>query len=347
MKYSGKSLLIVATFLLYLSATAQTYETAVQYMDHISKANQALSEKYLVYMSGMSHGKSARKVDKRRQELLQAISDTRFDIMGMPPFKGDRTLKDSTVAYLKILDNIFNGDYGKIVNMEEIAEQSYDMMEAYMLAKDKANEKLNEAMKKQNDTQVRFAEKNNINLIAGESEISTKMKTSDGVMKHYNEAYLVFFKGYKQESYVMEAVSKKNIISIEQNVNTLKKFAEEGLDKLKDMKGYNNDPSLIVACRNLMLFYKAEAQQASAITDFFLKEENFAKLKKQFETKPASKRTQQDIDQFNKGVNDINAAVNNYNATNTEMNKQRNNAVNDWDKAVKKYMDNYIPFQAR
>jgi hypothetical protein len=29
------------------------------------------------------------------------------------------------------------------------------------------------------------------------------------------------------------------------------------------------------------------------------------------------------------------------------MNKQRNNAVNDWDKAVKKYMDNYIPFQAR
>jgi hypothetical protein len=347
MKFSGKSLLIVATFLLYLSATAQTYENAGQYMDHISKANQALSEKYLVYMSGMSHGKSARKVDKRRQELLQAISDTRFDIMGMPPFKGDRTLKDTTVAYLKILDNIFNEDYGKIVNMEEIAEQSYDMMEAYMLAKDKANEKLNEAMKKQYDTQVRFAEKNNINLIAGESEISTKMKTSDGVMKHYNEAYLVFFKGFKQESYVMDAVNKKNIISIEQNVNTLKKFAEEGLDKLKDMKGYNNDPSLIVACRNLMLFYKAEAQQASAITDFFLKEENFAKLKKQFETKPASKRTQQDVDQFNKGVNDINAAVNNYNATNNEMNKQRNNAVNDWDKAVKKYMDNYIPFQAR
>jgi hypothetical protein len=347
MKFSGKSLLIVATFLLYLSATAQTYENAGQYMDHISKANQALSEKYLVYMSGMSHGKSARKVDKRRQELLQAISDTRFDIMGMPPFKGDRTLKDTTVAYLKILDNIFNEDYGKIVNMEEIAEQSYDMMEAYMLAKDKANEKLNEAMKKQYDTQVRFAEKNNIKLIAGESEISAKMKTSDGVMKHYNETYLVFFKGYKQESYVMDAVNKKNIISIEQNVSTLKKFAEEGLDKLKDLKGYNNDPSLIVACRNLMLFYKAEAEKASATTDFFLKEENFAKLKKQFETKPASKRTQQDIDQFNKGVNDINAAVNNYNATNTEMNKQRSNAVNDWDKAVKKYMDNYIPFQAR
>jgi hypothetical protein len=347
MKYSGKYFLILPAFLLYLSATAQPYETAVQYMDHISKANQALSEKYLVYLSGMSHGKSARKVEKRRLELLQAISDTRFDIQGMPPFKGDRTLKDTTVAYLKILNNIFNEDYGKIVNMEEIAEQSYDMMEAYMLAKEKANEKLNEAMTKQHDTQARFAEKNNIRLISGESEIGTKMKTSYGVMKHYNEAYLIFFKGYKQESYVMDAVNKKNIISIEQNVSTLKKFADEGLEKLKDMKGYNNDASLIVACRNLMLFYKAEAEKASGITDFFLKEENFSKLKKQFETKPASKRTQQDIDQFNNGVNDINAAVNNYNKSNTEMNKERNNAINDWDKAVKRYMDNYIPFQAR
>jgi hypothetical protein len=347
MKYSGKLVLILPALLLYLYGATQTYETAGQYMDHISKASQALSEKYLVYLSGMSHGKSARKVEKRRLELLQAISDTRFDIMGMPPFKGDRTLKDTTVAYLKILNNVFNEDYGKIVNMEEIAEQSYDMMEAYMLAKDKANEKLNEAISKQHDTQVRFAEKNNIRLIDGESELSTKMKTSDGVMKHYNEAYLVFFKGYKQESYVMDAVNKKNIISIEQNVNTLKKFADDGIAKLKDMKGYNNDASLIVACRNLMQFYKMEAEKASAITDFFLKEENFSKLKKQFETKPASKRTQQDIDLYNKGISDINAAVNNYNATNTEMNKQRNNAVNDWDKAVKKYMDNYIPFQAR
>lgn len=346
MKYSAKAFLILPAFFLYLSGNAQ-YENAGQYMDHISKANQALSEKYLVYLSGMSHGKSARKVEKRRQELLQAISDTRYDIQGMPPFKGDRTLKDTTVAYLKILNNIFNEDYGKIVNMEEIAEQSYDMMEAYMLAQEKANDKLKDAMAKQYDTQVRFAEKNNIKLIAGESETGNKMKTSDAVMKHYNETYLVFFKGYKQESYVMDAVNKKNIISIEQNVNTLKKFAEEGLEKLKDMKGYNNDASLIVACRNLMLFYKAEAEKASAITDFFLKEENFAKLKKQFETKPASKRTQQDIDQFNKGVNDINAAVNNYNAANNEMNKQRTNAMNDWDKAVKKYMDNYIPFQAR
>ena len=63
---------------------AQSFENAVQYMDHIGKANQALTEKYLVYLSGMSHGKSARKVEKRRLEVVQAISNTaRKDPMRM------------------------------------------------------------------------------------------------------------------------------------------------------------------------------------------------------------------------------------------------------------------------
>jgi hypothetical protein len=83
------------------------------------------------------------------------------------------------------------------------------------------------------------------------------------------------------------------------------------------------------------------------MTDFFLKDESFAKLKKQFDARSGSKRTQQDVDQFNKGVTDINAAANNFNTVNAELNKQRTGTMNDWDKAVKRYMDNYIPVQQR
>src|SRR6476620_1614951 len=185
------ALIALLTLLISVRLPAQDFTDPLQYLDYIGKANEALTQKYLVYLSFMSHGKNARKVEKRRTELLNAISDTRFSVAGMPPFKGDRSFRDTTVIYLKLLNSVFNEDYGKIVNMEEIAEQSYDMMEAYMLAKDKANEKLQEAITKQNDTQVRFAEKNNIKLIAGESETGNKMKISDAVMKHYNEAYLI------------------------------------------------------------------------------------------------------------------------------------------------------------
>ncbi len=342
------SLLLLFSFtLLKNRSIAQAFENPGQYMDHISKANQVLTEKYLVYLSGMSHGKSARKVEKRRMEVLQAISDTKFSIMGMPPYKGDRTLKDTTVAYLKILNSVFNEDYGKIVNMEEIAEQSYDLMEAYMLAQEKAHEKLEHASVRQNEMQKQFAAKHNITLIESESTSEAKMKIASDVMKHYDEVYLIFFKAYKQEAYLMDAIKQKNVNSIEQNLNSLQNFSEQGLDKLKALKGYSNDASLIIACRNQLSFYKDEAKKGSIITDFYLKEENFAKLKKQFDAKQGSKRTQQDIDQFNKGVNDINTAVNTFNAYNNDLNKQRNNNLNGWNSAVKKYMDEYIPTQKR
>jgi|CXWL01.1.fsa_nt_gi hypothetical protein len=344
-----KIIFVIPFFLLCFSlrSAAQTYETAVQYFDHISKANSDLTAKYLFYLSAVSHGKSARKVEKRRIEVVNAISDTKYDIMGMPPWKGDRTLKDTTIAHLKILNIVFNEDYGKIVNMEEIAEQSYDGMEAYMLAQEKAQEKLNEASEKQHTMQKQFAAKNNINLVEGESELGAKSKIVNEVMSHCNEVYLIFFKPYKQEAYLMDALQKKNLVSLEQNINSLKKFSEEGLEKLKKLKGYNSDGSLIAACRTMLNFYKMEAGKGSAMSDYFLKEEDFNKIKKQFDAKPSGKRTQQDVDQYNKAVNDINYALNNYNAVNADLNKQRTAGLNDWNKTYSKYMDEYMPKQQR
>ena len=330
------------------TAKAQTYETAVDYLNYTQKVNADLTATYLAYLSAVSHGKGARKVEKRRQEVVNAITDSRMLIMGMPPWKGDRSLKDTTIAHLKILNIVFNEDYGKIVNMEEIAEQSYDAMEAYMLAQEKAQEKLNDAAERQHRMQRVFAEKNNITLVdGGESELEMKARIVDEVMTHANAVYLVFFKSYKQESYLMDALSKKNIVSIEQNLSSLQKNSDEGREKLKALKGYKNDASLLSACRNALNFYESEAKQGAVMTDYFLKEENFMKLKKQFESKPAGKRTQQDVDEFNKAVSDINTAMKTYNKTNEDLNKQRTAMLNEWNKTYSKYLDEYMPKQSK
>lgn len=333
--------------LLNTKTTAQPFEDASQYFDHITKAKEALTAKYLAYLSASAHGKSLRKVEKRREEVVNAISDTRYNIMGMGPWKGDKALRDTTVAYLKILNTVFNEDYGKIVNMEEIAEQSYDAMEAYILAQEKAYEKLHEASQKQHAIQKQFAAKNNINLIEGESEVSNKSKTAGDVIHHCNDVYLVFFKCHKQEAYLIDAINKKNLVSIEQSLNSLGKFAEDGRNKLEKMTGYKADNSLIAAGIRMMDHYKAESERGASITDFFLKQEGFEKIKKQFDSKPANKRTQEDIDKFNKGVEEVNAVLNNFNATMSDINKKSNAALNDWNKTYSKYMDEHMPRQQK
>ncbi|MES2882007.1 MAG: hypothetical protein V4676_07660, partial [Bacteroidota bacterium] len=307
---------------------AQTIENAGQYMGEIGKANDKVTITYLSYLSAVGHNKGARKVEKRRAEVLTTISDARFAVQGMLGWKGDKTYRDTTVAYLKLLYNVFNEDYAKIVNMEEIAEQSYDAMEAYMLAQEKASEKLAEAAIKQQRTQKTFADKYDIKLLANTTDLEEKSKQAGQLMNHYGDVYLVFFKAYKQEAYLMAALEKSNVIAIEQNKNALEKFAVEGLEKLSHMHGYNNNPSIIVACREAMNFYKDEAKTVAHATEFALKNEAFAKMKKAFESKPASSRTQKDVDEFNKGVNDINNAVNTYNNTNNQINKERQRVLN-------------------
>jgi hypothetical protein len=345
MKYK---ICIGLSLLIFLSPNlkAQEFENAGDYMGYIGKANDELTATYLSYLSAVAHNR-AKKAEKRRMDVVNVITETRYKIQGMPPWKGDKSYRDTTIAYLKILNSVFNEDYARIVNLEEIAEQSYDAMEAYMLAQQKAGEKLQDAAKRQQEVQKAFAAKHNIKLVDNETDLDRKGKEATTLTKHYDDVYLIFFKPYKQEAYLMEAVNKKNIIAIEENRNSMLKFAEDGLQKLKDLKGYNNDPSLIIACRQLLDFYKKEGDQAQAYSDFFMKEENFAKLKKAFDSKPASKRTQADIDAFNKGVNDINEAVNHFNKFNNQLNKDREKLLDNWNKTVKKYLDTYMPVQRK
>lgn len=346
MRFITLSLLITLLLFKSTNTSAQAFDNAGQYISYIGDANSKLSATYLSYMSALAH-KNARKQEKRRQDVVNAIFDTKAIVQGMPPWKGDRSLKDTTVAYLKILNTVFNEDYAKIVNMEDIAEQSYDLMEAYMLAKDMAWEKLDDAAKRNQAVMKTFAAKYDIKLIDTESDVSKKSKIAAELNKHNNEVYLIFFKPYKQEMYLLDALEKGNLISIEQNINSLETMAKEGLQKLKPMKGYSNDPSLVIACRQALDFYKDEANQTKKMADFFLKKEAFEKLKKGFESKRSSDRTKQDIDAFNAAVKDINDSAKAYNDLNNKLNKERTVMLNNWNKTNDQYMDKYMPIQKK
>jgi len=110
-------------------------------------------------------------------------------------------------------------------------------------------------------------------------------------------------------------------------------------------KTFNGDPTLANACREALKFYKKLAEtDVPKLTDFYLKEENWAKTKKSFEAKSASSRTQADIDAYNKGVNEFNEAVNTFNKTNNVVNKDRTQMLNNWEVAQKKFADANMPY---
>ena len=318
-------------------------DSPVAYMGKISKQLDDINVKYIAYLSASSHG-SIRKAEKKRQAMMDQIEKSKANVNALPYYKGDKDLQKAAMDYMRLLTDVQNENYAKVVNLEDIAEQSYDNMEAYLLLKKKVNEKMHDAGEAQSKAQQAFCAKNNITLRSVEDEMSLKMKKANQVMDYQDVLYLIFFKCSAQENSLMQAIEKHDITAIEQSKNSMVKYADEGLSRLDTIKSFEGDATLKTACKRSLEFFKKEADKTSVTTDFFMKSEAFEQVKKSFENNPNAKKDKNEIDKFNKAVNDINAASNNYNNNGQKLNSDRKAAYEDWNNTQKAFLDTHVPY---
>ena len=325
---------------------SQDLSSPDDYMTAISNAQTEMNQKYMAYMSATAHVRRARKIDKMRQQALESIDNSRFKTIDLPIYKGtDNSLRQSSIDYIKFCYNVFNDDYAKILNMEDIAEQSFDEMQAFLLLQEKINEKLDEANDKMKVATDSFAKKYNVNLIESKNDLTEKLDES-GKLNHYrNQLYLIYFKCYWEDGEIVKALNAGKITEAEQGRNSLTRFADEGLAGLDSLKNFEGDPALAITCREILKFYKSMAENdMPKQMDYFLKKENFEKIKKSFGAKSGSDRTKKDVDAFNEGVKEINKATATYNATNKKIDGERNDAANKWNDAEKSFADTHMPY---
>jgi len=336
------SLLFVSTFA--VNGFCQDLTNPGTYMTAVSSAQTDMNQKYMAYMSAAAHGRRARKLEKMRKAVLESITNCRYKITDLPFYKGDNSLRQSCIDYVALCYNVFNDDYGRIVNTEEIAEQSFDGMQQFILLQEKTNEKINEASGKINTAEKAFAAKYNVNLIEGSTELGEKMAIASKLNHYRNQLYLIFFKCNWQDNQMTDAMNKKKVNDVEQSRSSVVRYANEGILALDSLKFFMGDAALGNACKQMLTYYKRMAENdVPKLTEFYLKQENFDKLKKAFDAKPANARTKEDVDAFNKGVKEINDAVNAFNQINNKVNKERAQALNDWEKTEKEFADAHMP----
>ncbi len=318
-------------------------QNPVAYMDKISREFNKISKETWDYVSAVAHNKKARQIESQRRDMLNANRSALSRIKNMQPYNGDASYRDSIVKYLEMSFAVLNNDFSKIVDMEEIAEQSYDAMEAYMMAQEKANEKLDAAGEVASNAERSFAAKNNITLQENSSETSEKLDKANEVFKYYNKIYLIFFKPYKQEMYLIDAQNKSDVNAMKQNQEALGNLSKEAREKLKVIEPYKkNNNSLKNTCNNILDFYVLEAEtKTPVLIDFFLKKEKFDKIRTTMEGK-GNKASKQEIDEYNAAVNEFNKASAEYNRINQDLNNKRNKLLEDWNNSVSKFLDRNV-----
>lgn len=314
------------------------------YMNAISDASTSMNKAYMAYVSAAAHSSRKRKVEKMRDQAVESILACQNTITYMAPFKGDDSYRKASMRYVLLCYKIFNDDYAHIVNMEDISQRSYDDMQAFLLLQQATNDTLQVAVNRINKAQKDFAAKYGVNIVDQKSELSDKMEASNRLGQYRNKIFLLFFKCNWEDNQLADAFTQKNVTKIEQIRSALDKYAIEGLAVLDTMKGFDNDGSLTYACKQALSFYKEEAEtELPKLTNFFLQQENFEKLKATMDAK-GNQRTQQDVDAYNKAVGDINNAGNTFNQVNTDLNNGRNDINKNWNEAEAKFTDTHTPY---
>ncbi len=315
------------------------------YMNSISNPVTNMDKAYMAYISAAAHSNRKRKIEKMRDQAVETILTCQNLINYLPAYNGDNSLRQSSLTFVQLCYKIFNEDYAHIVNMEDIAERSYDEMQAYLLLQQATNDTLKVGNERMSRAEKSFAAKYNVTLVTQTSELSEKMEITSKLAKYHDKVYLLFFKCNWEDSQLAEAINQKNVTKIEQVRNALGKYAIEGLKVLDTLQAFDNDASLTESCKQALAFYKSESEtEIPVITDYYLKEENFNKFKIAMDAKAANQRTQQDVDIYNKAVNDINTAVNTFNQTNTDLFNERTAVNNNWTNTEKQFLDTHTPY---
>jgi len=344
----NKMKLTLSTLLLLFTVTssfAQDFKKPLDYLDFMAKESDIISKNTWKYTLAVAHSKSARKIDNTRKGLVKSIQNAKKKIENLKDgYNGDVEYRDQMITYLTISENHINEEYDKIIDMQEVAEQSYDYMEAYILARDMVNEKINSEVDKLNANQKIFANKYGIQISESNSELSKKMKISNDVFENQTQLYLIFFKTNITDANLMKATQAKDLGAIQQNAAALQQFVEEGLLKLKIFQAYKNDPSLVNATKKAMEFYQKEATElAPKIISFLMLNEKMEESSTAMNNKSAKNRTKEEVDAFNKLVNEVNKEVDNYNKLTTKFNTDKNAMINNWNTASENFVSKHVP----
>lgn len=329
--------------ILFFAGSALSQNSPVEYMSKLSGDFDQINKDTWDYIKQVSRGKNAKKVEKRRIELVATLKTATYNAGKVSAYKNDPTLKQAYANYLMLSYEIISNGYKNIVDMEKVAEDSYDAMEAYLLTKERANKKLDSAYNDLKTAQHDFASKYHINLVENDTRLSRKLENAGEVNAYYNRLYLIFFKSSFYEGEMMKAQAEGRIGDIEQFRQTLETVSKEGIETLKKIGSFKGDYTFKVACIKAVQFFDVEASKyIPKQINFYSQKDHFDALTKNMESKKRSAITKQEVEEYNKAVAAYNNSINSFNETNTYLNKNRTKAYNDFNEAIEDFFSKFM-----
>jgi len=336
--------LVLVSILAFSSPKLHAQAHAGEYMDELSQIFEPVREQTWSYLVTVVQSNSVKRTQQKRNELIRFVEETAKKIKSMKAWEGDGSIRDSMANFIVLTAQMFRKDFADLEVMEGGTGESFEALDAYLKAKEAANQKYNNAAQNIGIATYAFADKFDITLREAEKdELSLKIERGVETIDYYNKVYRIMFRAQVEESHFITALDAGNIEECKTNLKRLNQFSKSGLADLEKMPPYQGNKLMLIHTKRLLDFYQMEAIQKFPEQIAFLElSEEVAQMKATLESMDAYKRSNQDIDAFNKKVDEFNKGVTLYNANNTSLNEMRTGLINDWNTNGQLFVKTFI-----
>ena len=146
------------------------------------------------------------------------------------------------------------------------------------------------------------------------------------------------------DSQFIDALKTKNPEDIERARVRLLECSNSGIKQVDSIENFEDDASLKFSCKDVLKFYKQMAESdIPQVRDYFIVEQNFLRIKKEFDKKPVKKRSQEEISAYNSEANKYNQAVTRYMQMTAFIESSRKHTLYNWNASEKIFMDAHRP----
>ena len=292
------------------TAWSQSFSSPVDYLNLINGEQSQVTTRNLAYISESVHNDNLEQVEKKRKLVVSQIKRSVEKIRQLPAYEKETRLRDEAIAVLEEYQNAFNLDFKQINEMKAGRTDSYESMDAYFKAYEKAEKKVEKAGERYDKAQEIFAKKHEIQLLEGqESEMAKQVRTVNQVNDYSRRIFLMYFRVSRHDGEFWKAVDAKKATLAERHRQSLLTHAQEVKTELSAFPPFREDSDYRDQTLKLINFYlKMAGGDYSKMTKTLPMLEKTPKFESQAE-----------VDAYNAKIEEFNEIVQFYNQSHQEL----------------------------
>ena len=133
-----KVMLLIICLMVAMVGFSQSFEHPVDYNNFIVEEMNEIVNKNLEYISQSVHSDNLDEVEVKRKNLIGQIQSAYTNISQTKPYEKGEKLQSECVEVLNMYKQIFEVEYQEVNVLKQSSEASFESMEAYFTAQDKA-----------------------------------------------------------------------------------------------------------------------------------------------------------------------------------------------------------------